>query len=68
MNFIEAREQATNNLHSIIFVRKNDKEIVFKCEKCQGEMKRKEVENATWEGPILKKKCSKAPKHKKEMG
>ena len=65
MNFIEARELAQKNNHSIIFVRKNSAEIVFKCEYCHAEMRRKEEENATWEGAIVSKVCSKAPKNKK---
>jgi hypothetical protein len=65
MNFIKAREIADENNHSIIFVRKNSTEIVFKCEYCHAEMKRKEEENASWEGAILDKVCSKAPKNKK---
>jgi hypothetical protein len=63
MNFIEARERSDDNGHSMVFVRKNIKEIVFKCEFCQAEMKF--LENAQkpgWEGLVLQKKCSKAPK------
>lgn len=65
MNFIEARKIAAENKHSIIFVRKNSTEIVFKCEYCHAEMKRKEEDDASWEGAILSKVCSKAPKNKK---
>jgi hypothetical protein len=63
MTFIEARETAANNGHSILFVRKTKDEVVFKCEYCQAEMKFKESNpDRTWEGLIISKKCSKAPK------
>jgi len=65
MNFIEARQIAFDNNHSIVFVRKNRSEVVFKCEFCHAEMKRKEEEGASWDGAILSKVCSKAPKNKK---
>ena len=66
MNFIEARQLAKKNKHKIVFLRKNSKEIVFKCEYCHAEMKRKEEKNATWEGAVLTKTCSKAPKNKEK--
>ena len=63
MNFIEARQRAAQNGHSMVFVRKNEKEIVFKCEYCQAEMKFLEkYPEKGWEGLVLQKQCSKAPK------
>lgn len=63
MTFIEAREKAAKLKHSVSFYRKTVDEIVFKCEYCQGEMKfRERHPELGWEGGILKKRCSKAPK------
>ena len=63
MNFIEARDIAANHGHQLAFIRKNKDEIVFKCEYCQAEMKFREANpEQTWEGLILNKNCSKAPK------
>ena len=66
MNFLEAREKTGEMGHQLLFIRKSPDEVVFKCEYCQGEMKLKEDQlDDGWEGVILKKKCSKAPKSKK---